>query len=137
MRYIKEFKQNGELIALLVKKEFHENKMEKHATFVSSESQSLQLGVAYYPKNHLAPAHTHEHAVSEAKYEEVIHLIRGRMRVDLYTKDKVKFSSFNMRSGDTVHLVSGGHGFKMLSPCKCIEIKQGPYHGVLNKRNLF
>ncbi len=90
MKYVKEFRYGDELIALLVTKEFRNRRPTDHATFVSADNQSLQLGVGHYPNV--------------------------------------------MKGGDTVHLISGGHGFKMLSPCKCIEIKQGPYQGWNNKK---
>jgi hypothetical protein len=135
-KYIKEYKYDGELIALLVKREFQNRTPTRHAAFISSENQSLQLGIGYYPKDLRAPAHTHKKTILKVRYEELLHVIRGRMKVDLYNKNKTKFASFVMRPGDTVHLISGGHGFKMLSPCKCVEVKQGPYLGYNNK-NIF
>jgi len=133
MKYIKEFRHDGELVALLVRKEFQNRNASEHAVFVSANNQSLQLGIGHYAKNLRAPAHTHDRTRLVSHYEEILHLIRGRMRVNLYSRARIKFASFIMRSGDTVHLISGGHGFEMLSACKCIEIKQGPYMGKNNK----
>ena len=135
MKYIEEFRSHGELVAVLIKREFQNRRTARHATFVSNNDQSLQVGVGHYPSDLLAPRHTHDKVRTEAQYEELLHLVRGRMRVDLYGTDRIKFASLVMRAGDTIHLVSGGHGFKMLTPCKCIEIKQGPYRGVYNKTN--
>jgi len=133
VKFVKEYRRGGELIALLVKREFQEGRPAKHATFVSMDNQSLQLGIGNYPSGLVAPRHTHRKVRKAARYEELIHQIRGRMKVELYGKDKVKFASFVMRPGDTVQFMSGGHGFKMLGPCKCLEIKQGPYSGKINK----
>jgi hypothetical protein len=133
LNYIKEFKHDGETIAILVKKGFRNKEPAKHATFISSDDCSLQLGIGYYPKGLRAPAHTHERATQKSQYEELLHLVRGRMKVDLYTQKRVKFTSFIMEAGETVHLISGGHGFTMITPCKCIEVKQGPYTGRNNK----
>ncbi len=134
MKHIKEFRYGNKVIAVLVKREFQ--KVGKHANFISDPNSSLQLGVGLYPKGHIADAHTHDwregHNVG---YEELLHLDRGRMRVNLYGNGKVKFASFVMRAGDTVHFTSGGHSFEMLTPCKCIEVKQGPYEKE-NKRFL-
>lgn len=134
MKFVKEYRQGNLLIAVLIKREFQEGQPGKHATFVSPADQSLQIGVGTYPSGLVAPRHTHHKARAAAHYEELIHVIKGRMRVDLYGKDKAKFHSFVMRPGDTVHFISGGHGFKMLSQCKCLEVKQGPYTGVINKQ---
>jgi len=133
MKGIEEFRHNGELVAVLIRREFMSREMSNHAKYISAKNLSLQFGVGHYPKNYVAPRHAHEKRESNARYEELIHLVRGRMRVDLYGKGKVKFKTVTMRGGDSIHLVSGGHGFKMLSPCKCIEIKQGPFTGEQNK----
>ena len=134
MKHIKEFRYGNRVVAVLVKREFQ--KLDNHASFVSDPKSSLQLGVGLYPKSHIAGVHTHDwredHRVG---YEELLHLVRGRMRVNLYGDGKDKFTSFVMRAGDTVHFTSGGHSFEMLTQCKCIEVKQGTYVGE-NKRFL-
>ena len=32
-----------------------------------------------------------------------------------------------VRAGDTIALLSGGHGIKINEDCKFVEVKQGPY----------
>ena len=41
-----------------------------------------------------------------------------------------KIGSAILNSGDTVLLLTGGHGFNLLEDSKIIEVKQGPYGGV-------
>ena len=129
MKYVEEFRHNDELVAVLIRKQFQNRKTADHAIFVSTNERSLLLGVGHYPKNHVGPAHTHEKVLSKAEYEELLHLVRGKMRVELYGDDKINFASVVMRPGDTIHFVSGGHGFKMLSSCMCIEVIQGAFAG--------
>lgn len=125
-KHVREFQYDGVLIAVLMKKGFL--RMGEHAVFISSPKSSLQLGAGIYPKNHVAEPHDHaRHEVLKAHYEELIHLDSGRMKVHLFGDDRRRFASFIMQTGDTVHLISGGHSFEMLTDCRCIEVKQGPY----------
>ena len=41
-------------------------------------------------------------------------------------KKKYLFSKI-LNSSEIIVLISGGHGFKTLSSCEMIEVKQGPY----------
>lgn len=39
-----------------------------------------------------------------------------------------------LEAGDTILLVSGGHGFTVLEEVEMIEVKQGPYSGEADKK---
>jgi hypothetical protein len=57
----------------------------------------------------------------------VLFIKSGKIRVDLYSKEKKFIQSETLETGDIILLVSGGHGFTFLEPSEIIEIKQGPY----------
>ena len=42
--------------------------------------------------------------------------------------------SKELRAGDIILLVSGGHGFHVLDEVEMIEVKQGPYAGDNDKK---
>jgi len=129
---VREYSHKGKLIAVLYRRGFQ--KVGKHAVFLSDPKSSLQVGGGIYRKNHIGEPHDHDRRqVLKTHYEELLHLDDGRMRVSLYGDDRKKFTSFVMQTGDTLHLISGGHSFEMLTDCRCIEVKQGPYGGQ-NKR---
>jgi len=46
--------------------------------------------------------------------QEALVILRGRLRVDLYSKDCSYLESRILEAHDTVLLVAGGHGFKVL-----------------------
>ena len=58
---------------------------------------------------------------------------KGKLRVDFYDDYKDYIQSVVLQAGDTILLVSGGHGFKVLEEVEMIEVKQGPYTGDLDK----
>ena len=58
---------------------------------------------------------------------EVLVLLDGSIEVTIYDDNLELVASQIINSGDTVALMSGGHGLKLLEESKFIEVKQGPY----------
>ena len=122
---------DGNMIAIVVKREFEKDGV----NFVSEEDFPLQLGVSGYKKGDTIKAHLHiKKEIKINKIQEMVHIERGRIRVDLYDLNGKKFKSVELSDGDTIFFVDGGHGFKMLEDTKIIEVKQGPYSGVLDDK---
>jgi hypothetical protein len=61
--------------------------------------------------------------------QEVLVILRGRLRVDFYSPARVYRESRVLFPFDVILLVSGGHGFEVLEAIEMLEIKQGPYLG--------
>ena len=57
---------------------------------------------------------------------ETIILLKGKLRIDFYDNKK-KYLLVKFELSEIIVLISGGHGFKTLSSCEMIEVKQGPY----------
>ena len=78
----------------------------------------------------MIPAHFHIKVQREINLtQEVLFIRKGKMRVNLYTREKEYITSRELGTGDTLFLCSGGHGFEMLEDTQMIEVKQGPYSG--------
>ena len=58
---------------------------------------------------------------------------KGRCVVDFYNNDKQAIATRELREGDILLLVDGGHGFHILEDTVFVEIKQGPYTGLDEK----
>jgi len=58
---------------------------------------------------------------------------RGRAEMTLYDRSRREVCRRELRAGDVVLLVSGGHSFRQLEDTVFLEIKQGPYPGVEEK----
>jgi hypothetical protein len=61
---------------------------------------------------------------------------KGRCEVDIYDHAKELVATRELREGDILLLIDGGHGFRMLEETVFVEIKQGPYVG-LNEKERF
>ena len=62
--------------------------------------------------------------------QEVLYIEHGKVEVEFYESSGKKIGNAILNSGDTILLLSGGHGFNILEDTKMIEVKQGPYSGV-------
>jgi mannose-6-phosphate isomerase-like protein (cupin superfamily) len=87
-----------------------------------------------HPAGKSIQAHFHNPVPREVKYsQEVLFIRKGRLRVDFYDTARQHLESRVLVCGDTILLVSGGHGFQVLEDLEMIEVKQGPYVGEEDK----
>jgi hypothetical protein len=66
-----------------------------------------------------------------------LHIEYGKVDVDYYDSQGNQMARTNLDIGDTILLMSGSHGFKILEDCKIIEVKQGPHGGVESDKKRF
>ena len=105
--------------------------------FATPPALELQVGFVVYPAGGVITAHAH--APISRKIErtcEVIVVKTGRCEVDLYADDRHPVATRELRQGDVLILVSGGHGFRMKEDTVLFEVKQGPYFGEAEKKCL-
>lgn len=116
----------GDLYALILRAELRT----KGVRFFTAEDAPIQLGVLTHAKGTVVKPHVHrEQPKTVSSTQEVLHVQFGAVEIDFYAGDGAKFKTVTLRSGDTILLVSGGHGLKVLEDTKIIEAKQGPYLG--------
>lgn len=100
----------------------------ERTTFLTPDDCNLQVGHVVYPAGSEIARHVHlpieRHLVGTT---EVLILQRGRCEVDVYTGDRRLVASRELREGDILIAVGGGHGFRVLEDTVLLEIKQGPY----------
>jgi|SRR6478609_907790 len=102
--------------------------------FPTPEELNLQVGfVVYRAGGEIA---RHDHRPIERQLvgtSEVIIVRSGRCEIDLYDHDRSHVATRELRAGDLVLIVGGGHGFRMLEDTVLLEVKQGPYTGLDEK----
>ena len=57
----------------------------------------------------------------------------GRCEMDLYDDERALVATRELAAGDVILIVAGGHGFRMLEDTTFLEVKQGPYTGLVEK----
>jgi hypothetical protein len=97
-------------------------------TFVTPPDYKQQVGFIAYPAGGEVQRHLHlpleRHLVGTS---EVLLVRKGRCVLDVYDDAKEFVASHEVKAGDLVLMVGGGHGFRMLEDTLFLEVKQGPY----------
>lgn len=130
---IEKIEANGKVIALILRRELE---MEG-VNFFTEEANPIQLGILKHRQGARVKPHIHKNfpkTISEV--QEVLHIQYGKVEADFYEETGGKIKSTILNEGDTILLLSGGHGFNILEDSKIIEVKQGPYYGVGGDKEL-
>ena len=124
---IEKIEWNGKIFALILYREFNENGI----NFITSKENPLQVGTLIHKKGTEIKAHVHKLSTRKIdSVQEVLHIEYGKIQADIFNDTGEKIKSCILNEGDTILLLNGGHGFRILENAKIIEIKQGPYYGV-------
>jgi hypothetical protein len=103
-------------------------------TFFTPPEFKQQVGFVVYPAGGEIARHVHlpleRHLVGTS---EVLVLRSGRCLIDIYGDDRTLVATRELREGDIMLMVGGGHGFRMLEDTVFLEVKQGPYTGLEEK----
>jgi mannose-6-phosphate isomerase-like protein (cupin superfamily) len=103
-------------------------------TFPTPHDLTLQVGFVVYPAGGEIARHEHRplerHVVGTP---EALVVRSGRCEIDLYDHDRRQVATRELRAGDVILIVGGGHAFRMLEDTVLLEVKQGPYTGVDEK----
>lgn len=130
MDYIECITWNDQLLCYIVRAELNP----EQTTFLTPPNFNLQVGYIVYPKGHEIPRHVHKplerRIVGTA---EVLVVKKGRCEIDVYNDERQLVATRELREGDIMIMVGGGHGFRMQEDTVLLEVKQGPYPGVDEK----
>lgn len=104
------------------------------SNFLTHPSLPNQIGSIIHKKNHEIKPHIHFRNLRKIEYtSEVLIILKGKIRVDLYNNRKKYLFSKIVKKGEILLLIKGAHGFKALSDIELIEVKQGPYNKTKDK----
>ncbi|TMB70615.1 MAG: hypothetical protein E6J54_13865 [Deltaproteobacteria bacterium] len=104
-------------------------------TFVTPPEFKQQVGFVVYPAGGAIQRHDHRPLVRHlVGTSEVLVVQNGRCEIDIYNDNRQLVATRELRRGDIMLMVGGGHGFRMLEDTVFLEIKQGPYTGEAEKQ---
>ena len=130
MNSVERISWEGKPLAYIVRGEMIPDK----TTFLTPSDLKMQVGFVAYPAEGVVSRHVHipveRHLIGTS---EVLIVKKGYCQVDLYNDNKVLVETRELRTGDVLLIVSGGHGFQMFEDTVFLEIKQGPYMGIIEK----
>jgi len=124
---IERIEHAGELLALVMRADYQPEGI----SFITDADSPLQLGVLVHKEGYRIKPHIHKNLSTDInQIQEVLHIDSGKIEARFYDGQGTEIASTTVNCGDTILLVSGGHGFNILEDAKIIEVKQGPYRGV-------
>jgi quercetin dioxygenase-like cupin family protein len=105
--------------------------------FLTPEGSNVQVGFVVYPAGAEIPGHLHRPIERQIRGTfEVLVVKKGRCEVDIYTDNRKLVTTRELRPGDVLVALKGGHGFRLLEDTVFLEIKQGPYSGTEEKERV-
>lgn len=129
-----EWVHDGETPLVLIVRAAHDP---EKTHFLTPPSFKQQVGFVVYEAGGEIRRHDHRplerHLVGTS---EVLVLRKGRCEIDIYNEARELVATRELRAGDVMLMVGGGHGFRMLEDTVFLEIKQGPYTGI-DEKELF
>ena len=133
MRALEEIADRGKPLAYII----HGDLNPDRTTFLVPPECNLQVGFVVYPTGGEIARHTHcaleRHIVGTP---EVLVVRKGHCEVAIYNEARDHVATRELRPGDILVIVAGGHGFRMFEDTVLLEVKQGPYIG-LNEKERF
>jgi len=106
----------------------------EQTVFPTPPDFNFQVGFVVYPAGGEIARHVHRHLERRiVGTAEVLVVKKGRCLIDIYNDDRELVATRELRVGDVMLMVGGGHGFRMLEDTIFLEIKQGPYTGLDEK----
>lgn len=123
-------KKDNEILAMIIPNNYHSSETK----FFTPNNFSQQMAFMSRKAGNIIGAHTHNVIKRDIHFtQETLFIKKGKVKVNLYDKERNYFDSRILEAGDIILLASGGHGFEFLKDAKIIEIKQGPYLGEKDK----
>lgn len=130
METVEQLTWRGKPLAYIIRAEMSPEK----TTFITPSESNFQLGFVVYPAGGEIARHLHRPLERKITGTcEVLVVKRGRCLIDIYSDDREVVATRELRIGDVMLMVGGGHGFRMLEDTVFLEVKQGPYTGVDEK----
>jgi len=103
--------------------------------FITDNSNEFQLASFSLGENEVIERHHHpQQSRSILNTSEVLVLLEGQMQIEIYDKKLELVEEIILNTGDTIGFFGGGHGITLTRKCKFIEVKQGPFDELNDKK---
>jgi hypothetical protein len=106
-----------------------------HSTFISAPESSLQLGLLAHAAGFVEVPHVHKEIPRTiTDLQQFLVVQRGVIGIDFFDGRGRFLQGIELRPGDGILLMSGGHSLRVIEDAQCISVKQGPFLGVENDK---
>lgn len=124
-----EYYRDGEnVVAIVIRREV-QGKLSESKVFTPPDWK-MQVGFSIHRSGHTVKPHVHSPAQPvkwDARFE-VLHVLKGKVRIHLYGKSGRRLGCTILEPGDTI-VMWCGHRVDFLEDSILLEVKEGPYPG--------
>lgn len=118
------YDNTNNLIAIIVKA----GEIKESKTFLTIPTEEFQFGSFNLKSGEVIQKHIHNKQERKIyNTSEALVVISGKLEIDFYDDNMQFLEKQLLDPGDSILIISGGHGIKILEDCKFVEFKQGPY----------
>ena len=132
MEGVEFIKDGDQILSLIIRASVAPEK----TSFITPDEFYQQAGFVVYGQGGEIKSHTHlpieRHLVGTP---ETLFVRKGKLLASIYNANHEFKGEFVLNTGDVMMLVNGGHGFQVLEDTILLEIKQGPYTGLVEKEH--
>ena len=126
--------KDGIIYAILIRSDYVPKKTE----FLTEDKHLQQLGFIVYKAGSTIqpPIHKPAKRIIEKTTETLI-VKKGVVEYQIFDNIENPISTGLLNKGDTIALLNGGHGFKVIEDAIMLEVKQGPFIGTDKDKKRF
>src|SRR2546428_12375342 len=111
MQPIEHIRDGGRPLAIILRAAYEPESIE----FLTSQDESLQLGVMRRPKGHVITPHLHKPVERTVQYTyEALYIVRGRVAASLFNTRRGGVTRRELADGGCGMLMYRGHGLRLL-----------------------
>ena len=100
--------------------------------FFTTENDEFQVGLMARHAGYQVMAHAHPRATrSISGSSEFLYIESGKVQVKVFDEEWVPLAEEVLEAGDFLVFFRGGHAIEILESARIIEVKQGPYTGMM------
>jgi quercetin dioxygenase-like cupin family protein len=100
------------------------------AQFFTQAEDEMQAGVMERKAGYIVKPHTHPRSERTIQgSSEFLYIEKGRIRATVFDEEWKELGKEELKAGDFLLFLRGGHSVEILEDCRMIEVKQGPYVG--------
>lgn len=109
----------------------------EETSFFSPPGSSFQFGLLAHKSGFVEQPHYHKPVTRVIRdLQQMIVVQRGVVAVDLFGDNGVKLREVILKPGDAIVLIQGVHSIRAIEDMQCVSVKQGPFLGPANDKEL-
>ncbi len=103
--------------------------------FITDPKWPLQVGVLTHRKGYVEKPHYHKIQERSIKgIPQMLFLKKGKINIEFFDRNNVKFNSVDLSEGDLILLLDGSHRLIVEESMNAVMAKLGPYSGELEDK---